>query len=252
MSAKKKITSAQTVHNAIAERILNGEFRPGEKLDEAGLAGQFQVSRTPVREALRQLVATGLVEHRPNRGVIVSLPSDAQLAEMFELLAELEGSCAKYAALRMSPSEKAELAQVHQRAAHMVAMGDDGGYRSANRSFHAAIYAGSHNALLIQTTELTHARCAPFREAQFRIPERLEKSLIEHSAVVDAIMIGDAVRAHHAMFTHMSVVRVASSGYVHELEQGQPPAPEPKMPAWQSEMHQVVKPTTRRKVKSPI
>ena len=221
MSATKKLTSAQFVHNVLAERILKGDFRPGEKLDEAGLAERFQVSRTPVREALRQLVSTGLVEHRPNRGVIVSLPSDAQLAEMFELLAELEGTCAKYSALRMSPREKSELAQLHKRGASMVAKGDEDSYRISNRAFHTAIYAGAHNALLVQTTELTHARCAPYREAQFRLPERLEKSLVEHSAVVDAIIAGDAARAYHAMFTHMSVVRVASSGYLHDLEQGQ-------------------------------
>lgn len=213
-----KLTSAQAVQQRLAADILDGQFRPGAKLEEKMLAEHFGVSRTPVREALRLLAATGLVEHRPNRGVIVSLPDDAQLAEMFEVLGELERACARYAAMRMSPAEKSHLAALHRSSGRFVDAGDIDGYMPLNLAFHKMIYAGAHNAFLLQTTESTHARCAPFRQAQFRVPERLERSHAEHQAVVEAILAGRSDEAYRQMLAHVTVVRVASSDYVHIVE----------------------------------
>ncbi len=95
MSGNRVLTLAETVRQQIADDILRGALSPGARLDEIGLAKRFNLSRTPVREALRQLTATGLVEMRPRRGVIVALPGDSALAEMFEVMGELEASCAR-------------------------------------------------------------------------------------------------------------------------------------------------------------
>ena len=103
---------------AIGDRIVTGALRPGEKLDEASLAARFEVSRTPVREALGQLSAMGLVDRRPNRGAIVAVVTQEHLSSMFESMAELEGICARFSAERMTPGERRALgarARGHRR-----------------------------------------------------------------------------------------------------------------------------------------
>ena len=142
MSGNRVLTLAETVRQQIADDILRGALSPGARLDEIGLAKRFNLSRTPVREALRQLTATGLVEMRPRRGVIVSLPSDSALAEMFEVMGELEASCARLSALRMSPAERIRLELVHRRSRDAVRDNDrDSTARSTSNSTTRSIAA---------------------------------------------------------------------------------------------------------------
>src|SRR5215475_12989392 len=138
-------TRAERIRQRLADDILRGVYPPGARLDESGLAKRFNLSRTPVREALRQLASAGLVEMRPRRGVIVSLPSDTALAEMFEVMGELEASCARLAAQRMSPAERVRLELVHGRAREAVRNNDRNTYRLLNFEFHDVIYHGAHN-----------------------------------------------------------------------------------------------------------
>ena len=100
--AKLRGSLADSVCRRIADEIALGHFVPGSKLDELMLAERFQVSRTPVREALKQLAIMGLVDCRPNRGSVVSAMSTEQLDQMFEAIGELEAACARHAALRMT------------------------------------------------------------------------------------------------------------------------------------------------------
>src|SRR5262245_50638132 len=218
MSRAKPTTLAETIRQKLADEILQGMHPPGTRLDEIRLAKRFKLSRTPVREALRQLTATGLVEMRPRRGVIVSLPSDSALAEMFEVMGELEASCARLSALRMSPAERIRLELVHKRSREAVRNGDRDSYRKINFEFHDAIYRGAHNAYLTATTANMRQRIAAFRRAQFTIPDRLAKSFQEHDAIVTAVLRADAETASELMRAHVSVVRMATSDYVHELE----------------------------------
>jgi DNA-binding GntR family transcriptional regulator len=218
MPGSRVLTLAETVRQQLADDILRGVLAPGARLDEIGLANRFNLSRTPVREALRQLTATGLVEMRPRRGVIVSLPTDAALAEMFEVMGELEASCARLSALRMSASERMRLELVHKRSREAVRNNDRDSYRKINFEFHDAIYRGAHNAHLAATTLNMRQRIAAFRRAQFTIPNRLAKSFQEHDAIVTAVLRADAETASDLMRTHVNVVRVATSDYVHELE----------------------------------
>lgn len=218
MTGSRVLTLAETVRQQIADDILRGVLSPGARLDEIGLAKRFDLSRTPVREALRQLTATGLVEMRPRRGVIVSLPSDSALAEMFEVMGELEASCARLAALRMSPAERIRLELVHKRSRDAVRNSDRDSYRKINFEFHDAIYRGAHNEYLSSTTIGMRQRVGPFRRAQFTIPDRLAKSYQEHDAIVTAVLRADAETASELMRAHVNVVRAASSDYVHELE----------------------------------
>ena len=217
MSGTKTTTLAETIRQRLADDILRGAYPPGTRLDENGLAKRFKLSRTPVREALRQLTSAGLVEMRPRRGVIVSLPTDSALAEMFEVMGELEASCARLAAQRMSPAERVGLELVHRRSFEAVRSYDQEGYRTLNFEFHDVIYRGAHNDFLLATTVGIRQRIAPFRRAQFAMQDRLAKSYAEHDAIVCAILQGDADTASTLMRVHVNIVRAASRDYVHEL-----------------------------------
>ncbi len=218
MLETKTTTLAETIRQNLADDILRGVYPPGARLDESGLARRFKLSRTPVREALRQLSSVGLVEMRPRRGVIVSLPTDSALAEMFEVMGELEASCARLAAQRMSPAERVRLELVHRRSQEAVRSSDKESYRALNFEFHDVIYRGAHNEFLLTTTIGIRQRIEPFRRAQFAIQDRLIKSYDEHGAIVSALLRGDADRASAVMRSHVNVVRSAFSDYVHGLE----------------------------------
>src|ERR1044071_5480499 len=101
-----RITRAEELRLQLADEIVRGALAPGAPLDETDIARRFNVSRTPVREALRQLVASGLVESRAHRGAVVAQPSHDRLKEMFEAMAELEALCAGFAAERMPPGDR--------------------------------------------------------------------------------------------------------------------------------------------------
>lgn len=187
----------------IEEQIATGQLPPGSALDEVTLATQFGVSRTPVREALIQLTAEGLVELRPRRGAVVASVGPARLLEMFEVMAELEAMCARLAARRMSEAEHAELLAAHR--ACEAARGDPDAYFYCNERFHAAIYAGSHNGFLAEEAAALQRRLRPYRRLQLRVRDRMANSFAEHEAVVAALLAGDAAAAGDALRRHVSV-----------------------------------------------
>lgn len=206
-------TAVDLLVRRISARIVDGAFGPGVRLDEQTLAETFAVSRTPVREALARLAAHGLVERRPHRGVVVACPSIERLEHLFELMCELEGVCARLAALRMTAEERASLRDAHLCAGALARAGDVDGYADANRRFHLAIYAGAHNPALVETTRDVRIRLAPFRRAQFDVPGRLALSWAEHDAVVAALLAGEADAAGAAMRAHIRIVKDAYRAY---------------------------------------
>lgn len=118
-----------------------------------------------MREALRQLTSTGLVETRPHRGVVVASVTAERLGEMFEVMADLEAACARYAALRMTEQERMALTALHNRARELAWAGDPSDYDRMNHDFHSAIYEGAHNAFLAETAQAMRKRVQPFRQA---------------------------------------------------------------------------------------
>jgi len=202
-----KITRAEELRLQLADEIVRGGLPPGAPLDETDIARRFSVSRTPVREALRQLVASGLVEARPHRGAVVAQPSIERLTGMFEAMAELEAICAGLAAERMTPVERHQLETVHEELRVLSHAGNPDRFHEVNERFHNAIYAGSQNAYVAEMTLATRVRVQPFRRAQFRNLGRLAKSHAEHDRVVVAILRGDKAGAAAAMRDHIELVR---------------------------------------------
>jgi DNA-binding GntR family transcriptional regulator len=207
-------TRAAELAGHLGDDIIHARLAPGVRLDEQDLARRFGVSRTPVREALRQLVATGLAEHRPRRGVIVANISGAQLDEMFFVMAELEAAAARLAATAMRPAERHEFEAFHQASQAAVHHGRTAEYEKFNVGFHSRLYEGSHNVYLRDLLNATRARLAPFRRAQFNLLGRLTSSWREHDVVVRAVLRGDGEAAAQAMRAHVLTVSVASAEYV--------------------------------------
>lgn len=110
-------TRTEALRLQIADEIISGVLEPGTPLDEQELAARFGVSRTPVREAIRQLAASGLVSVRPHRGAVVALPTPTQLDDMFEAMGELEALCAGLAARNMTVPERRGLEALLRRCA---------------------------------------------------------------------------------------------------------------------------------------
>jgi DNA-binding GntR family transcriptional regulator len=206
-------TRADRVREALADDIIAGRAPPGTRLDEASLAKRFAVSRTPVREALRELAATGLARITPHQGAVVVRVSEGRLGEIFEAVAELEATCSRLAALRMSAAERVALEVLHRQCGTLVRSGDAERYHEANAEFHAAVRRGSGNAVLQETVAALRHRFAPLSRAQFRGPGRLARSYAEHEEIVRAILRGDAAEAYRVAHRHVLSVRTAFADY---------------------------------------
>lgn len=196
----------ERLRNGIADLILAGSLKPGDRLDEQELAERFGVSRTPVREALHQLAAAGLVEMRPRRPTLVRRLSSDDLADSFEALGEIEGLCARYAAERMTHAERLKLREVMQEAAAAVGRNDAATYRELDAEFHALIHAGAHNASLRRIAEQIRTQTAPYSSAPYTMTGYTPQISVPHSqheAVVAAILDRDPARAQAAMIDHI-------------------------------------------------
>jgi len=184
--------------------INSGRLRPGERLDELSLAARFDVSRTPVREALLQLASLGLVEMRPRRGAVVASIGLKDLLDMFEVMAELEGMCARLAARRISDQECLVLRDVHEQSRRTVDEGDFDGYYACNVLFHETLYMASRNAFLAEQTMALRNRLAPYRRSQLHQHDRLQRSFSEHGDILTAIVNRDADHVDALMKQHLS------------------------------------------------
>ncbi|HEY2658435.1 MAG TPA: GntR family transcriptional regulator [Caulobacteraceae bacterium] len=193
--------------SSLAEQIrtlvLNGDLSPGDKLDEQVLAERFEVSRTPVREALRQLASTGLIELRPRRGAYVSALTPAQREEIFIAMTELEATCSRLAAMSMAPHERRNLRRMHETMGELASRGLIEEFEQANETLHDMISKGAHNEVLSDLTNSLRERLRPNRNIQFGSAGRLSRAHAEHEAIVQAIVSGDPAKAHASMLHHL-------------------------------------------------
>jgi DNA-binding GntR family transcriptional regulator len=195
-------TIGHRIYKALADEIIKGNLRPGEKLDERTLAERFDVSRTPIREALRLLGSRGLVENSPRRVGTVARISIDQLAALLDADCELESLCARRSAEYMTVMEKKELEFLHEQDGAFAEANDTEGYLSSNDQFHRLLIVGAHNDVLGSMVEDLRGRLAPFRQAQPELEVRLSVSHAEHTAIVGAILQGDPEAAYRSMRSH--------------------------------------------------
>ena len=206
MGKPQTAESLSDIVRAEMERdLLSGRLAPGTVLDERSLADRFGVSRTPVREAVLFMAAQGLVNVIPRVGVVVPKLGIKELLGLLEMLAELEGVCAKFAAKRMDTTQREEF-RAALKACRAAAKADDHKrYGDANARFHAAIYAGARNEWAAHQVKALRLRCAAYQQSRFDLPGRLLRSLDEHEKIASAIDSGDPEAARMAMQEHISV-----------------------------------------------
>lgn len=205
------------VTKKIEDDIIFGNLPPGTKLDEQELCDRYNVSRTPVREALKLLAADGLVEIRPRRGAIVPKIEPLVLCEMFEVMAELEGMCGRLAARRIQAQEKENLIKLHHNCKQYVLAEDSESYYEENKNFHFAIYHASHNSFLIEQASSLHKRLHPYRRLQLRVHNRMPQSYAEHEALLQAILDGDDILAEQLLKAHVSIQGAKFTDFIASL-----------------------------------
>jgi DNA-binding GntR family transcriptional regulator len=200
---------SEQIRKALTDEITAGVLLPGQALDEQQLASRFGASRTPVREALRQLSTSGLVEIRPRRGVFVTRLSPERMMEMFETAAEMEALCVRLATYRMTPLERAHIVALHQASQVMVEASDVDAYDRFNHSFHILLYRGTHNAFLCDYAAGLRDRLDALRRTQLRQPGRMQTSTREHADILAAMAEGDGDLAARRMRAHLLNAAVA-------------------------------------------
>lgn len=205
---------SEQIRVALSDEITAGKLAPGEQLDEQQIGDRFGASRTPVREALRQMASAGLVEMRPRRGAVVATLTAERIIDMFEASAEIEALCVRLAAYRMNPMERSQLARMHMESEALVESGDVDAYDQFNWQFHEAIYRGTGNAFIAEQAIALRQRMAAFRRAQLYQNDRPAHSRAEHDGIMEAIMRGDGEEAAKRMRAHMFQAAFAMERYV--------------------------------------
>lgn len=200
------MTLAESLRQKLEEAIADGRLEPGSRLDEQEIAQRFGVSRTPVREAFRLMAANNLVELRGRQGATVRAIKAQALIEMFQVMAELEGLCARLAARRVTPAWGEQISNIHQRLVGIGEGGDVDAFYDINQEFHEAIYEASRNAFLADQTRRLRNQVGAYRRRVTHMPNRVADTVREHEAIMQAILAHDPERAHSAMRDHVNLL----------------------------------------------
>jgi DNA-binding GntR family transcriptional regulator len=209
MQPSKFLEAGQTLTESIRLSVIrdlsSGVLRPGQPIDERALAEQFEVSRTPIREAILQLAAQGFIVVGPRSGASVPKLSIHLLRELLELLGEMEATAAKFAARRIRLAEKQELEQILADCVDAAKANDPIAYDAANTRFHDLVYQAARNNSLVDQIHRLRTRSAGYTADRFEAPGRMARSLQDHAAIAAALLRGDPEQAHAAMLEHISI-----------------------------------------------
>ena len=199
----RAINRKSVAYDYVKQAILSQRYIPGQTLIEESIASELGMSRTPVREALRELSREGLVETAPNRGAVVRSLSVRELLDIFDIKIRLEGLCAARAAERGGPATAAKLVKAATAMAAAARASDKRAYLQADEAYHAAIYAGAQNERAHQIISDLNAQWHSLQAGMAAIESRMETAVVEHRRIAAAIEAGDAVAAETAMRVHL-------------------------------------------------
>jgi DNA-binding GntR family transcriptional regulator len=196
----------------LREAIVSGRFQPNERLVEADLTRTFGVGRSAVRTALARLEHEGLVEHEPHRGARVRLVDGREAVEILETRAVLEGLVARYAAVRASEPDVADLRRMLAEMRRLLNRGDLIGASDENAVLHQRVLEISGHSTASRLISTLKSQLVRFQYRTILLPDRSERSFAEHEAIVDAVARADPAGAESAMRTHLSHVAEALRG----------------------------------------
>ncbi len=213
-----------SLHHEVAaslrEEIFAGKLVPGSFLDEVALCERLEISRTPLREALKVLTSEGLLRHEPRRGCFVNEVTEQDLDDIFPVIALLEGRCAYEAARNATDADLVELTTLHERLNGHARAGRITDYYATNYLIHEAIITLANNRWLAQAISDLRKILKLARLQQLHAPGRLVQSLSEHMTVFAALKSRDSEGAEAAMRTHLTRQREA----LRELARSQKPS----------------------------
>jgi DNA-binding GntR family transcriptional regulator len=195
------------LHDQVAARLramlVEGEIAPGAKLNERELSEQLNVSRTPLREAIKRLGAEGLVDLLPGRGAVAVKLSEADVLHTFEVLAGLEGQSGALAAERITDDELSEVRALHYEMMASVVRGDLSTYYRLNALIHTAINNAAKNPLLVRTYAGINARVQSLRFSTNQNLENWRRAVKEHEMMIDALSARDAAALRQVLIDHV-------------------------------------------------
>ena len=194
---------AERAYRGIRARIREGRLAPGERVTEMALADALDMSRTPVREAMRRLQAEGLIVAAPPRGLALACPNPAEIEEIFTMRLALEGAAAQLAAENATPDDVAALRRMCDEDASLPP-NDAQALAAANRRFHAHIAVAARNRHLLRALCTFSDSLLLLGPTPLSVPGRPGAALAEHRAVVRAIAARDPDAAGAAMRQHLT------------------------------------------------
>lgn len=207
MSAEIISIPRAALHEQVAHRLrqmlVEGRIAPGAKLNERELAEVLQVSRTPLREAIKMLAAEGLVELLPNRGAIAVALTEADVLNTFEVMAGLEAQSGELAAQRVTDAELAEIRAMHYEMMAAYTRRDLSSYYRINAQIHRAINAAAKNPVLTATYNQVNARLQALRFRSNQDGEKWARAVKEHEQMIDALAARDPRAMREVLLTHL-------------------------------------------------
>lgn len=187
-------------YEMLKQAILSGELKAGQPLVEASLAAWCQVSRTPIREALRRLEQDGLIE-RSDRGLVIRQRSPQEILDIYETRITLEATAGRMAAERRTDHDVRLLRRLHERG-EQIPPEDISAVVEANRQFHRAVWRASHNDSMLDLLERLNLHLLRYPETTLAAPGRWQEARKQHARLVDAIEARDSEAAYQIAFEH--------------------------------------------------
>jgi DNA-binding GntR family transcriptional regulator len=204
----------------LREMLVEGRIEPGAKLNERELSLRLQVSRTPLREAIKLLGAEGLVDLIPNRGAVAVKLKETDVQQVFEMLAGLEAMSGELAAQRISAVQLAEIKALHYEMLACFERGDLSGYYRLNARIHIAINAAAGNPLLTKTYREINARVQSLRFRTNQNKTKWQQAVSEHEHMLQGLETRDAAAMRRILTEHLlhkrdTVVELLRNGEIY-------------------------------------
>lgn len=218
MPAVKEETLNRQVYREMLRKLIEGEIPLGAQLDERTLAAELGVSRTPVREAIIQLVREGLVDYYPYRGHFVKMWTPKEVNDLFEVRKALEALAVRLAVRKLSQDDLDEVRGIVDDIQTALRHGDIEGFSEADRCFHNTIMQKTGNRTLIDGLERLACQIQVIRTIANRAPDLVERMLNEWPRIMTALETRDAERSAELMLSHIEDARKTVVGHLLELE----------------------------------